>query len=323
MLAARSRFLLRLTASALLLLLLVTKVHWSVLFAVWGHLSLPRYLCASMLAPAMIAILALRWRIFLRQQSLEIPGFTVLGLTWAGQFFNTVLPGSIGGNVVKIYQVCRMAPDKKAAAAASVIVDRFAALIALTVLAAISLACGRALPELSLKSLPGSRWIWLGAAVLLAAAAVFFFVKVLGSPHWLARLRQLVTALRASFTPNRAFFIGLALAFAVHLMNVGIFFGFARALHIPITYFQALTFFPIILFLLLIPVTVNGYGLREMLLLFYFTHYHITLQSTAGAGPMETAISLSLLGVANDLLWNLPGGLWYMLAAGKRKLPHS
>jgi len=314
MVTARTRFILRIAASLTLLLLLAWKVHWTVIFSVWGHLRLPRFLATSMLAPVMIGLLACRWRIFLREQSIDLPGRTVLGLTWAGQFFNSVLPGSTGGDVVKIYQVCRLAPDRKAAAAAAVIVDRFTALIALVALAGVSLSLGKALPELSWKSLPGSPRLWLLGGLLLVVVAIAAAAKVLGSPHWMSRLRQIVSTLRTSFTLNGSFWLGLLIAFAVHLANVGIFFGFAGALGIQITYVQALSFFPIILFLLLIPVTVNGHGLREMLMLFYFSHLHIALSSSTGAGPMETTLCLSLLGVANDLVWTLPGGLWYLLA---------
>ena len=81
---------------------------------------------ASALVALLITLLALRWRIFLRQQGLELPFSTIFSLTWAGQFFNSVLPGSTGGDVVKIYQLCRLAPDRKAAAAATVVVDRLA-----------------------------------------------------------------------------------------------------------------------------------------------------------------------------------------------------
>jgi uncharacterized membrane protein YbhN (UPF0104 family) len=313
MLTARTRLFLRLAASLTLILLLVFKVHWPVIFAVWGRLNVPWLLGASLLAPVMIVSLSMRWQVFLRQQQIVLPNRAVIRLTWAGQFFNSVLPGSTGGDVVKIYQACKMAPEKKAGAAASVIVDRFTALIALVVLAGVSLCFGKALPDLSLKSLPGSPAIWLAGGLIGAALAVFVFAKVIRSPHWVSRLRQIATTLRTSFTPNRAFFIGLSTAFLVHLTNVATFYAFAHAVGIQITYFQALSFFPIVLFLLMIPVTINGHGLREMLLLFYFSHLHIALPAASGGGPMESVLSLSLLGVANDLLWALPGGLWYML----------
>ena len=67
------------------------------------------------LSSLMIVGLAVRWRIFLRQQNIALPFLTIFSLTWAGQFFNSILPGSTGGDVVKIYQLCRLAPDRKAA----------------------------------------------------------------------------------------------------------------------------------------------------------------------------------------------------------------
>jgi uncharacterized membrane protein YbhN (UPF0104 family) len=318
MLTAKTRFGLRLGASAILLWLLASKVHWHALFGIWGRVHPFWLVCASVMAPMMIAGLAIRWRIFLRQQALELPRGTVLGLTWAGQFFNSVLPGSTGGDVVKIYQVCRLLPERKAAAVASVIVDRFTALIALAALAGASFLYGGALPEVALKSLPGPKWAWLAGAAGIVVIATAVLAKLASAPHWVARLRQVVAALRSSFTLNRAFFLGLSIAFVVHGLNVSIFYGFARALGIPLSYVQAFSFYPIVLFLLLIPVTVNGHGLREMLLLFYFTRLHIALPSMAGVGPMETVFSLSILCVANDLLWTIPGGLWYLLTVGKR-----
>jgi hypothetical protein len=103
----------------------------------------------------------------------------------------------------------------------------------------------------------------------------------------------------------------LLLALSIHLLNFAIIFGLARALGIAITYWQALSFMPIVFALLLVPITVNGHGLREVLLVFYFSQLHISLGGV-GIGATETAVSLSLVAVANDLLWALPGGLWYL-----------
>ena len=67
----------------------------------------------------------------------------------------------------------------------------------------------------------------------------------------------------------------------------------------------------------MMPVTVNGHGLREVLLIFYFTYFHIALTGYAEVGVKETVVALSVLLVANDLLWALPSGLW-CLARFKR-----
>lgn len=107
--------------------------------------------------------------------------------------------------------------------------------------------------------------------------------------------------------------LAVAMAFTIHFVSFGGFFLFARALGIAVTYPQVLLFLPVVMTLLLIPVTVNGHGLREVLLIFYFTHFHIALSGYAGVGVKETVIALSVLAVSNDLMWSLPGGLWYLM----------
>lgn len=270
-------------------------------------------LAASALTVPLIGLLAVRWQIFLRQQSMPLPLSTTFGLTWAGQFFNSVLPGSTGGDAVKIYQMCRMFPDRKAAAVVTVIIDRLSALLALGMLAAVALFFGPtiALSQAGLSS--GFLWHWLGALLLIAALVPFVaWLLFRRSPYWLTRLRHLLSVLRASFRFNGQTLLALVLAAALHLLNFVIFWLFVRALGLEISYGQVLLFMPIVFGLLLVPVTVNGHGLREVLLLFYFGQMQLSLGGN-GVGPAETVLSLSLLGVTNDLVWALPGGLWYML----------
>lgn len=70
---------------------------------------------------------------------------------------------------------------------------------------------------------------------------------------------------------------------------------------------------PVILFVVLLPITINGHGLRELLLIGYFGYMGIVLQGDAQSGVQGIALALSLLVVGNDLLWALPGGVWYLL----------
>lgn len=109
------------------------------------------------------------------------------------------------------------------------------------------------------------------------------------------------------------------LAFAIHLLNFLTIYLFARALHIPISYGQVLLMMPVVLFLVLLPVTINGHGLREVLLIGYFGYLGITAAGTSGAQVRETAVALSLLAVANDLFWSAPGGLIYLIYFGNRR----
>ena len=104
----------------------------------------------------------------------------------------------------------------------------------------------------------------------------------------------------------------MLLSFAIHITNFSIAYLFARALGISITYLQILLMMPVVLFLVLLPITINGHGLRELLLIGYFTQMGIALSGHPESGAREIAIALSLVLVTNDLLWSIPGGIWYL-----------
>ena len=123
--------------------------------------------------------------------------------------------------------------------------------------------------------------------------------------HWV----RVQAALRAGLRINAGTTMALSLAFLIHFLNFAIFYLFARALEISITYWQVLLIMPVVFLLLLLPVTVNGHGLREILLVFYFTEFGIHLGGGQAAGVPGIVVSLTLICVANDLLWSLPGGL--------------
>ena len=309
------RFLFRCVISIALIAFVLHKVNFAELGRDLSRIDWRLALLASLLAPLMIASLAFRWRIFLRQQGIVLPYGTVFSLTWAGQFFNSCLPGSTGGDVVKIYQLCRLAPDRKARAAASVIVDRFSALVALAVLTVGALAIDPA-PLGKIEELAGSakyKLIILVSAVLAAAVAALILYHLVRSTHWHGRLQRMYAALKTSLVISPALFAAMAISFGIHCLNFFIAFLFARALGIGITYSQILLIFPVVLLLVMFPVSVNGLGVREVLFTFYFNHLHIAFAGNTDANVANTVVALSAVLFSNDLLWSLPGGLWYVL----------
>jgi len=259
--------------------------------------------------------LAIRWQILLRQQALSFPFGKIFSLTWAGQFFNSILPGSTGGDLIKIYQLCRFAPTRKAAAVATIFTDRLSALIALVVLAGI----GFLVQPAPLRVIAGERVSASGALALMAAAGavgllvLWLLLRWGRGSKWVDRVERTFAAARRHFVLSPQLFVVGVLAFGVHVINFSVVYLFARALGIAVSYTQILTMMPVVLFVVLIPVTINGHGLRELLLIAYFTEMSVTVSGHAGVGYNETAIALSLVMVANDLIWSLPGGLAYLM----------
>ena len=258
----------------------------------------------------MIVALALRWRIFLKQQDIQLPFKTIFSLTWAGQFYNSILPGSTGGDLVKIYQVCRFAPQQKAAGLSSVLVDRLSALVALLILAAAALW----LDPHSFRFLPSPAFSprkLIAAGILLLAGVGIAFLILTRLCHGIFqdRIAQTFAALKRNLVLDRPLFAALLLAFGIHLWNFFTIYLFARALHISITYGQVLLMMPVVLLVMLVPITINGHGLRELLFIGYFSYLGIAVDGSTESNFQSAALALSLVAVTNDLLWAIPGGL--------------
>ena len=288
-------------------------MDWKALASILGHLDARWAALGWALSLFLIAGLTLRWQIFLRQQGIQLPFMTVFSLTWAGQFFNSILPGATGGDVVKIYQLCRLVPDRKAAAAATVFVDRLAALLALLVLAGSAFVIDPVpwrILSVYFFSMRALAWLLILLLIALLAAAILF--RTIRLTLWGGRLTRTLAAAKSHVSLSRKVLAAISLAFALHLLNFLIAYLFAKALGLPVTYLQIAIIVAVVLLLSMLPVTINGHGLRELLLIAYFTQVGVGLGGFGGSGVREIAVAFSLLLVANDLLWSIPGGIWYM-----------
>ncbi|MEW6042075.1 MAG: lysylphosphatidylglycerol synthase transmembrane domain-containing protein, partial [Elusimicrobiota bacterium] len=74
----------------------------------------------------------LQWFVLLRAQGVSISATKTLKLYWIALFFTNFLPGSLGGDIVRIYSLARYERCGKEGFAATVI-DRFAGLFAMVI----------------------------------------------------------------------------------------------------------------------------------------------------------------------------------------------
>jgi len=72
-----------------------------------------------------------RWQQLLRVQSIRLPLSQTWLITMIGFFFNQFLIGSTGGDLVKGFYAIRQAPERKAKAALSIVMDRVMGLVAI------------------------------------------------------------------------------------------------------------------------------------------------------------------------------------------------
>ena len=97
----------------------------------------PMMLAILGLAYLQIAITTWRWKMLLRAQEIVLSFRQAWDLMMIGMLFNVVIPGAVGGDLIKGYYITRATVGKKSNAAITVLVDRIIGLIGLLFLGAV------------------------------------------------------------------------------------------------------------------------------------------------------------------------------------------
>ena len=117
---------------AVALLSLVVALNWTALKDLLSRT--PQFVPFALAAGAMVVVIGtqyVRWFVLVR--SIDLP-FTLYGavrLGLVGTFYNTFLPGAIGGDFVKAYMIAKGNPERRTAAVSTVIADRLLGLFGL------------------------------------------------------------------------------------------------------------------------------------------------------------------------------------------------
>jgi hypothetical protein len=100
----------------------------------------PRYLLAALLIfPLTYLITSYRWDLLLKVLEIRMRLSRAFVLNMVGAFYNTFMPGSTGGDVLKAYYASKLTPHRTRAVM-SVFVDRVLGLLALVILGGVSAA---------------------------------------------------------------------------------------------------------------------------------------------------------------------------------------
>ena len=262
-----------------------------------------------------------RWQLLLRVQGIALSWARVFMLLLIGVFFNFIIPGGTGGDVVKIFYLLKETPGRRTQALLAVLVDRLIGLFALIAMAGVLIAA----QWHWLVSVPGTvSYIWTALVILggsLAALGVSFLLTGFGLIHKLpARL------------PGRDKLAELALAYNLYgrawkpsasafLLSVGAHFGYFAMYYCAAASFKAAldpldpasripsfgelcAIMPIVSTITSMPISVGGLGVREKL-------FQVFIGDLCHVDKTVAAI-MSTTGYALNLVWGLLGGLLYL-----------
>lgn len=264
----------------------------------------------------------LRWWLLLRAQDIRVPYGTACRLTFIGFFFNNVVPGPTGGDLVKAVYIARHS-DKRAPAIVTVIVDRVVGIIALALIAACVLVFK--LEDPRYRELAAFIGLFLGG---VAVAAMLFFSRrirrllriegLTGKLPGGGIIRKADEAILRWRDHKGAVGVALLLSFANQLCIQGLMVVFASALHVTtgagetLPWTAYMVVLPVAFIVSALPMLPGGWGIREAAFAVCFHYVDV---------DRNPAIALSVVNGMTMLFWSLVGGVYFLLDRGDKSAP--
>ncbi len=260
------------------------------------------------------ALMAYRWLqlLCIVDPAHRPPLWPVMRIFFVSTFVGTFLPANVGGDVVRAYSLSRHRV-RTGDAVASVFMDRMLGVASLLLMALVGLALAHDLI---------ANWtivlsLAVAAALCMATLLLIFSDRVetlagmvLGRLPGTVRhggLRLLESVRQYSGYRGQLLSV-LASSIAVQVLRIVQAYFLGRGLGIAAAVATYFAFLPLILLVMLVPVTFNGIGTSQVAFVWFFAR--------AGV-PRSPAFALSVLFVALGIVGNLPGGVLY--AAGRRR----
>ena len=302
----------KLGVSVVLLALLFSRIDMRLLWAGARNASLPWLGVALSLYFGSILACVWRWWLLLDAQHVEVSPRTLLGSFVVALFFNNFLPSNIGGDVIRIRDTAKPARSKTLATTV-VLVDRVFGLIGVVLVAALAATVAAGTKGHAPSPIWPS-WLWAGFLLVSMTAA-----PALLAPTGVGRLLQPLTVLHPEWVGGRIASLTTTLlrfrarpvallgcfggAIVVQAAMVIFYVAVAYALHVNITAWDLAVVVPISAVVQMLPVSVNGFGVREATFSFYFSRLGL---------PIESALLVSLIAAGLVMLFSMSGAAVYV-----------
>ena len=300
--------LLKISFSSTLMYILYRRIPLEDLQEVMASLNFFYFLPICLLLFVNTVLSALKWRLFLAADGVDIPLATLTVTYLIGSFYNLFLPSNIGGDSYRIYDIAQKSRDS-VRSAASVFADRFSGFLALVSLSLISsVLVARQFHNLFFFLAP--LLIFLLMLAVLVALVKEKPVRLLLKLTRLDRF-PLLTKLTEKFFlsfqcygANRTLLMQVTgISFVFQLSVILIVQLLALSLHASVSFFYFSAFVPLITLMEALPISVFGLGLRDMGYVFFF--------GWAGMTDIQTR-SLALLFLGTSMGYSLIGGVIYI-----------
>ena len=303
------KLLLKITVSTALMAILLTRIDWSHARIQFSQLPPSFIIYALIFYTCLQWLSCIRWQIILAPSGHNLPTYQLMGSYFAGMFLNIFLPGALGGDVYRVYQVSRETNDSEVALV-SVFLERFTGLAALSAMAVVGLV-----PAFELVG----RWdiiaLFFGCVIALVGGTLLIanrsllklaapYLEKLRLTSVISRIAKIQHLLHQFAQHRQALALSTGLSILLQFAIVYYHYLVAQQLGIGISFLELLVFIPIIVVITMLPISLGGLGLKEGLWVYLFTRV---------GQSAEEALLLSLIIMALSWLLSIPGALVLLL----------
>jgi len=301
--------LLKFGVSLLLLFFTLRLIDWRKSLEMAGHANM------GLLAAAVVLLLAERilstskWLLLLRAKGSPITFWRLLVINYIGGFWGLILPSSVSADIVRGYYLSKSTANVSLAVT-SMVIDRLMGMLSLVLL-----GCVSAWMVGDTFGLVHARLIAAGVAggVTLAIALLFHndfvhwvdrrIIKRVADRKIIHQVRRWIVACLHYRQYPRTLVVSFLLTGFVQMLRILIFYAVAVSfgVHASVTYY--FIFVPLIMLLIMLPISINGIGVREGSFVAFFALVGV---------PSSQAFIISFVVSVLTTLMTAVGGVVYM-----------
>jgi uncharacterized protein (TIRG00374 family) len=294
-----------------LIVFLVVKLSPASLLAHIERVRPEQLIVSTVIFFASVVMGAFQWHLLLKAGGIVLPFAKTFKVYFVGIFFNNFLPAGIGGDVVKIYDVSRVGNDPYQVFAITLL-DRVIGIAGLCILALVASFMLLARPGIAHLPL----YIIIFAGCVAPVCALIMNKRLSrGVRNLFGRITlwglggRFDTVFRhlGEYRRLRMLLAQLTmLAVAVQFLRVLTHVLVAQSLGIQVTglsVFQFFVFVPLLSLLMILPISINGLGVREGAGILLFTQIGFS---------KEQALLMELITYAIMVVVSLLGGVFFL-----------
>ena len=262
---------------------------------------------AILIFPITFMLGAIRWHELLKALDIHIGLALTFTLNMVGAFYNTFMPGSTGGDVLKALYVSHLTVHRTRAVM-SVLIDRIIGLIALIIIGSIAAATQWRVPQCRHIAIVSFALLGATAAGLLVfyqptLRKIFLLDWIINRMPMQKQVQNAVKVMDIYGKRPGLVLLALVVTFPVHATVImsAMFAGMAFGLPLPAGYYWAIV--PVIVLVGSLPISPQGAGVME--------YFAIRLTETRGA-TVSQAFALTMSIRLVQIFWNLTGAYFVM-----------